>query len=121
MQNSQKYRLNRNAKKGFDNREMNKNHPPDKEEELHSELRYLFLFNEPNLLRKSIIKLSRKYKANICVSEFIKSINEYNLSKSKQNISLSDRMERRKKMKDYADTIVTSLRRDWEIKKLLKE
>jgi hypothetical protein len=88
-------------------------------ETIKSEIRYIYVFNngEKNL-RKDIYNILRKYNANICASNFVKDIQIIKNMPKDTNIGI---WNRRDKMNEYIDSIISTLNRDWEINKLLKE
>ena len=88
-------------------------------ETIKSEIRYVYIFNsgEKNL-RKDTYNILRKYNVNICASNFVKDIQRIKNMPKDTNIGICDK---RDKMNEYIDSTISTLNRDWEIKKLLKE
>ena len=85
-------------------------------EEFKEELRFQFMFHQ-NIDRSDLVRILRKYKANISAENLIIDIKEFR-KKLKKNTNQNDV---RKEMYEYIDIIVTKLNRDWELKKLLTE
>lgn len=87
-------------------------------EKINTAIRYNFLFYDKTSIRKDILKILKKHKANINISSLLR--NMLNIVETQPSNNIIS-YEKRDEMNGYIEQLTKSLNREWELNIILKD
>lgn len=85
---------------------------------INTAIRYNFLFYHKTSIRKDILKILKKHKANINISSLLR--NMLNIVEAQPSNNIISH-EKRDDMNGYIEQLTKSLNREWELNIILKD